>query len=163
MPVFLREPANGSDPPGCSWETIPRGVLSRAHQMAASAHGGAHTRPRPFSLNSVFEILTVSEFNPFPSFPLSPLRCVHSKFAGRGQGGGMHARTYWTHRDRVPWAIERNINPFARLSRMANSRKRSRRRDRPRNRRRPGQEGIRRSREGKSRKRRAWEIRRGAD
>lgn len=56
----------------------------------------------------------------------------------------MHARTYWTHRDRVPWAIERNINPFARLSRMENSRKRSRRRDRPRNRRRPGQEGIRR-------------------
>lgn len=79
-----------------------------------------HTRPRPSSFNSVFEILTIIEFHAFPSFPfpfspfpspLSPLRCFQSKFAGGGRGwgwglGGLHALTCGTHQDRVPWAIE---------------------------------------------------------
>lgn len=70
-----------------------------------------HTRPPPCSLNSVFEILTIIEFNAFPSFPFPfcplPSQMFSVQVCSRRRAErGMHPLTCGTHQDRVPWAIE---------------------------------------------------------
>lgn len=97
---------------------------------------GTHTRPRPSSLNSVFEILTIIEFNAFPSFPFPfpPLPSqmfsvqVCRRGSGVGMGAGGSARAYLRDPPGQGPLGNRNTNPFARLNRMAVNRTGSQRR-----------------------------------
>lgn len=111
----------GGEKPTCGKEHLGRacfhfsGGSLRLNQTSGDAPGKtlstwrSQRRPRDGSLDlwscthrravltsrSAFEIMTVMEFNLFPSFPIFPLRCFHSKFEW-GREGYIHSHI---HRD----------------------------------------------------------------